>query len=554
MEWLSPIWLLALAPWVVVSVWLFRGRRPRVQIPYLPLWRGPLPMRQPYRKLRTIPLAIAMALLASLLAILAGARPAISGLRSGGSVPPLVIVVDRGLSMSAQADGRTRYEQAARALARAIEPRDASRPVELVPVPGEEIIRTTLADCADRIASLPPTARDTRRAVEEAVSARLAASSAPVLVVSDQNVPGWGDRVLQVPPDAPVEDVAISGLTMREAPWPQVMVRVRNQSSLTSCTLETSTDSGTARQAIELPARGGTRDYFINPSRLGTVVSARILARDDVPANDQAWLVREGSTAGIEVRTPVPAELQRLINAYQRARPAADESLKLVVASRVADLPANAPGVIVADADQLVASDNADVASHSLTAHVDWAHVPSPVRLAREPPAGWTPVVKLGGRVAIAVAPEPARRVWVGFDSPSWPANPDFVVFWTNVFDWAGGAGRAWVSRPLNDWSPEWKAGDAAAISGSWPGVYRRSDGALRAFNAPDVIFPASPRTDWRSRLSRLERTSTQLQLFRVLLLLAAGAMAVSALAWRPAARPAQTAGVPGPSAQDGPA
>jgi hypothetical protein len=500
-------------------------------------------MRQPTRKLRTIPFAIAMALLAALLAILAGARPAVRGIRSGSNEPPLVVVVDRGLSMSAQADGRTRYEQAARALARAIDPRDASRPVELVPVPGDETVRTTLADCADRIASLPPTARDTARAVAEAVSARRAASGAPVLVLSDQNVPGWGDRVIQVPPDAPVDDVAIAALAAREAPSPQVMIRVRNQSSLTSCTLELSTDSGTVRQSIELPPRGATRDYFVNPSRLGAMISARILAQDDVPANDQAWLVREGSAPRIEVRTPVSPELQRLIDAYQRARPAVDESARLVVASRATDLPANVPGVVVEHGDQTVASDHAAVASHPLTEHVDWEHVPAPLRIAGEPPAGWTPVVKLGGRVAVAVAPDPARQVWVGFDAPSWLTTPDFVVFWTNVFDWTGGAGRAWIARPLNDWSPEWKAGDAAATSGSWPGVYRRSDGALRAFNAPDVIFPPPPRTDWRSRMSRLERTSTQLDLSRLLLVLATAAMTIAAFAWQSAARATQTGG-----------
>src|SRR5690348_4364178 len=101
MEWLSPIWLVALVPWAVVALWLFQGRRPPVGIPYLRLWHGPVPLRHPKRKLRTIPIAVATALLATLLAILAAAKPAIRSLRSSDETP-LVLIIDRGLSMSAR--------------------------------------------------------------------------------------------------------------------------------------------------------------------------------------------------------------------------------------------------------------------------------------------------------------------------------------------------------------------------------------------------------------------------------------------------------------------
>jgi len=49
----------------------------------------------------------------------------------------------------------------------------------------------------------------------------------------------------------------------------------------------------------------------------------------------------------------------------------------------------------------------------------------------------------------------------------------------------------------VNDWTPEWKPIEAN-VSDQWPGLYRRGDGAVRAFNPPDVPIPTPlPITDW---------------------------------------------------------
>src|SRR5947209_20519577 len=103
MAFLSPVWLLTLVPWALLAAWLLRGRRRRVKVPFLHLWRGPLPLEIPKRGWRTPPIWLALVLLALLAALLAAARPVVRPHRMAGA--PLTIMVDRGMSMSAMEDG-----------------------------------------------------------------------------------------------------------------------------------------------------------------------------------------------------------------------------------------------------------------------------------------------------------------------------------------------------------------------------------------------------------------------------------------------------------------
>ncbi|MEZ0263741.1 MAG: hypothetical protein ACAI43_03360, partial [Phycisphaerae bacterium] len=86
-------------PWAALAVWVLIGRRPRTWVPFLPLWDAPEEVRRPKnRSMRAPPLAVVLALLAVLVAILAGARPAV---RLGGAGERVVdVIVDRGATMS----------------------------------------------------------------------------------------------------------------------------------------------------------------------------------------------------------------------------------------------------------------------------------------------------------------------------------------------------------------------------------------------------------------------------------------------------------------------
>ena len=540
MSFTSPIWLLGVLPWAGLALWLLQARRQRVGVPYLALWHSNLAVPPPRRRMQSIPPAILLMLLAALMAILVAARPTINRADSGGQTP-VTLIVDRGLTMSAKGNAEVRYLEAARAMFDALPAGERSRPVELFPVPGAGPIQTTFADCLKSLSSIAPTAWDTKDLLLGSIGAHLAATSGPVLVISDASLAAR-DRLIQISPGSIVHDAGIVLLAARDLPVAQVMVRVRNQSDLKAASIVLKCDGREERQAIELPPRNNTADYFFDPPDLGTVVSAELVVNDNLPADDRAWLVREGNRPAIEAATALPPELRRLIDAYQHSRPATDGSSHLTIVGSAAQLPSSAPAVLVPTAPAGTASISGAIqaAAHPVTAHVAWDQMPMPLDVDGDAPAGWTPLVSINSRPIVAVRPDGPRQLWVGFTSPGWSTMPDFVVFWTNVFDWAGGGGASFVGHPLADWSPEWKPIEPGkGEAGMWPGLYRRSDGALRAFNPPDVIFPPPLHADWKNQLAALGSNSHLLDLSGPLIVAAAACIVLASLCWKPRREPA---------------
>src|SRR5688572_4398808 len=104
MSFASPLWLLGLLPWVAVALWMLRGYRRRVRVPFLDLWKlpAPLPMRPPKSRWELPPAGAALLLSAILLAVLGSAGPRLHGDlagRAAGQVT-ITVVVDGGITMS----------------------------------------------------------------------------------------------------------------------------------------------------------------------------------------------------------------------------------------------------------------------------------------------------------------------------------------------------------------------------------------------------------------------------------------------------------------------
>lgn len=531
MSFASPLWLIALVPWAAVAVWLFQGRRPRAWVPYLALWQSGAPVPRPKRKIQVLPLGVLMALLAALCCIVGAAQPSVAS-RDAGGATGITLIIDRGLTMSAMNSGAPRYVKATGTLVDALPTSLRSAQVELVRVPGGDPVRTTFAECRGVIEKISPTARDTSRLLPEAVSVRLAARDGPVIVVTDRSLPPR-DGLIQVVPEGNLRDVGIALIAARQSPTREVMVRVRNQSSLSKAELVISSVAGIERQAIELPKAGRTQDYFVNSAQLGNFIRAQLALNDDLPANNTAWLVREGNSPRIEAMTTLDPALTRLIAAYQSSRPPADESARLTIVNDVAQLPPSDPAVVLPQARGSQVAGPARIVPHAITEHVDWGGLPSPIAVG-DPPAGWMPVVSVGDHPIVTIGAGPSRKVWVGFDPGDWSRTADYVVFWTNVFDWAGGGGARYVAHPLSEWTSEWKPTKSANPNpGMWPGLYRRSDGALRAFNAPDVILPAPATTEWRAQLAALASSTGRTELSGRLFVIAAGCLVIAAATWQ---------------------
>lgn len=537
---LSPIWLLGLIPLLAMAVWLLLGQRQRVHVPFLPLWRGPVSGPRTRRSLQPPPVAIALAVLSILLAVLAAARVEFG---SAGQANVRVLV-DHGMSMSAHGPHGLRFQEAAEALVSALRQRFSQCSVDVFPIPGAEPRHVDLAELPSITERLDPTAQDTRGLLDGELSGLLQESSGPVVVITDQKLSDTDRRIVQVPPESAVRDVGIVQISARERPAPQVMVRVRNQSPLTQVNLVVSSGGQQVRAQLQLPRPGGEQNYFFDLPEIGPMISAQLDVQDDIEADDRAWLVREGNSPHIEPHSPVPPELQRMIEVYERTRPASDASSRVLVVRDSSELPSQTPAVVLQAPSETLPDTTPVSALHAVTQHVNWERLSGPLLTAGNPAAGWTPLVWSGSHVLVAARSAPSRQVWVGFDAPRWAATTDYVIFWTNVFDWEGGGGQMLGAHSINEWSAEWKPADSSNGTVR-PGLYRRSDGAWRAFNPTDEPTGAPPRIDWRSRLKELTSNPGRHDLTVLLLAAAVACLLLAAGTWKRAAEAAARVGLP---------
>jgi hypothetical protein len=513
MTFAAPIWLIGVLPWAAVVAYLVWGRRPRVDVPFLSLWpaRGEGAVRV-RRRATPPPVALALAILAMLLAVFAAGRPAV---HTADAREPLTVIIDRGWGMSAAGvlPGRHPiFEEAGRLLG----PRP---PVEvwMVPESGGEPVRTKAPELSgNALRDLArPTALDTRDALRARIRERLGNTRGGLVVFSDLTDGAVrldevdGGRVVRVSP-APAPNTRIELLSVRESPVAQVMVRLRTSTGLGSGKLRLSSGAATAERDVALNA-GGPVDVFIDLQALGSFVRAELLVNDDPPADNVAWLVREASWPRVEARMPLPASLQRMLDVYARQRPPGDGSRRVILARLVDEVPAGEAAVVLPPTGERATGphriDAPEVAEHPVTRNVNWPGVGDPPLAQTGPPAGWSPVVRAGGKVWVAVREQPIRAVWVGFDAGDWARSSDYVVFWANVLNWAGAGGERFAAHAAGSLEGDWTAMELAPSVAPpepmlWPGLYRRSDGTLRAVRAPDAPDAAPAMTDWRERLS----------------------------------------------------
>jgi len=483
----SPIWLaLLLPPWAAVAVWLMWSRRgARTDVPFLALWRGGdenTPRER--REFRVPPRAVVAAMAAAGLAIVAAGRPGV-GWTSPLDGPHITIILDRGLTMSVGARRAEVVDAAANALNEAF----GLGPTDFVPVPDGSVSHTDRSDWPGPAREIPPTQERTAEAVRVAVQQALAKTSGPVVVLTDHAVPD-SPRIVQIAPTKPIENVAITQFAVRESPAPQAMVTVANFSTHERATLRVrSGERAAVERQIDLPrTAGGEAKFFLDLPSLDAAAVAEIEVADDIAIDNVAHAKRQRNSPAIELRAPgAAAEVRRVVDAYSKARAAGEGSGTIAVVAEDA-VPSDVPVAILATTSSSSGSRGGGgsgagavtVAAHPVSAGVDWDDA-KPQAAGMPPGQGWRAVVSVGDRPAVAVRESPHRQVWIGMDAPDFARTPDFVIFWTNIFDWLAGTG--------ND-----EAGAVADAAQHWVSTV-----------VPPVRIAPPPTADWRSKLASLK-------------------------------------------------
>lgn len=536
----NPYWLLALLPWTGATLWLLWGRRRKNFVPFLDLWKGPALQKPTQRGIQVPPIFLALSLIATLLGTLAAAKPAWRD--SARRRQSIAVIVDRGMRMSATSPDGYRFAAAAGKLARdATFKADPSRPIHLITVPpGNAAVELRADNFLAAIEAMPPTAIDAKAELTYWIHQALADSVGPVIVISDQQLSVSDSRLVQISPDSAIENVGIERLAARDGAKPQVMVRLRNQSSRKQVQLRVQSGTNMTERQLDLAPHGQSVDAFVDLPRLDSIIEASVDGGDLLAADHQAWLVREQSRRRIEARTALPAEVQRMIDVHKKARPASPDADAMAIVAAESDFAGALPGVILPGDLGASAGGTCSAVGGPVTANVNWNTFPKTVMLRGKMPTGWTPVVRLGQEPIVAIQDGQARRVWIGFDESGWARETDFVIFWANVLDWAAGGEDRFAAKILPVPDASWTLIDPPphAAAGQWPGLYRSAEGVVHAYNPPppDVSATAQSTQGWPARLVALDALegAGETNLAPGICIAAVGCLTAAALAWKP--------------------
>lgn len=491
----APWWLLGLIPWAGLTLYLLQGRAAAISVPFLPLWQESNPQIQRTRAWRFPPLPIIATLAAALLAVVASAGPKIHW-AGKGSTRPLIIIADRGITMSANHRLASAAAQSATLVGDLIGPGAAS----LIAVPPIGLQTVDRASFPAAVASLAPTAMDTQSDLETAERRALADPQALVIVLSDQAGGASDPRLVRIGPEESFSNIQITRLSVRAAPSPEAMIELENDSSDSQATLRV---TGADPVVIQLPPRGKSASYFVDLPNAPQVVQATL------GAGNAAWAVRTESWPTILPQCDIPEELSRFFDVYRRHRPSGNQSATVAILSVDSDLPSDQPAISIVPETSLTQSDSSPVhmAPSEITTGIDWDSAAKQAQAASiQPDSTWQKLVWTDRHTLLAFRTDPSRQVWIGFQPATWAATPDFVIFWTKVLDWVGQGRDRYESQTVGPLSSDWKpVGFTVAPSdnGLWPGLYQNGRKMIAA-NADAAHVPLETPNDWRGKLAQL--------------------------------------------------
>lgn len=472
---LAPAWLWLLLPWAGVCLWSITRNKTTAGVPFLTLWPKVTPASGTRRG--RPPVWMICLLAAALLTIFAAAGPA--RVRDASAV---TILVDRSAALTP-----ARLKAAEESLQ--LPARTLRR---VVPVPGQAFESGGAVDWS-RV-------RPTAIASDQNLAQIAATLPGPVVVMTDRHLDLPADIPVIHPPTIHNAGIAKFGVTALpatvknasgEAVVAQAMVSLINNTPQQRAMLRVDQ----VNFPIELPIGGQIRDFFVDLPVVGAVCEAKLLTadgrpwEDDVMGDDTAFLVRGGLPAKIDLREGQAEDLRRMAMVYERHRgsPADSPRVSVVRGEASNDLTSNELAVLVSGS--ISPGDNGELtidAGHPVTHSADFSGVRYAGRSTKPPPGdGWRVLVRTAGDVPVlAVREKPVRQVWVGFDSSVLADRADYVVFWTDVFDWLAGAG-GYSAEPVRDGLSPVRVADVNLEAS--PGVYRDGTRMIATYLSADV-------------------------------------------------------------------
>ncbi|HEY1921954.1 MAG TPA: hypothetical protein VGG44_04250, partial [Tepidisphaeraceae bacterium] len=508
----SPIWLLALAPWAALLLWLLSGQLEKSPVPFLHLWPAADPqLPKPKRARQTLPLWLIAILAAMLLAIFAAAGPRLLHRQSSR----ITLIVDRGFASP--------FAQSAKNLDEALRQNFPAADIDLKIIP--TVDSTTGHDWLTQVSSLQPTAAHDLDELTLACRDALRTSDAPVILLSNQTIELNDPRLIQFTSQTPATNVGIDLLSIRASPKAQAMIRLFNQSNLNAATLILRSDGIVVQsQQITLPPVGLKQDYFVDLPAAPQVVEAEIQCDDSIKINHRAWAIRSQAWPIIEPLQYLSPELTRLIEVYGRHRIPSENSPHIVVTTDLALIPANTPAAILAS--ESTGSATLSII-HSLTVRddlpnipsLDWSHILAGATISpppsQESTQDWQPIISANGSPVVAIRDTSTKQVWIGFHANDFARQPDFVIFWSAIFDWLGSANSPeYTSQTIGPITSNWRLQQPTDIplsptdNGLIPGLYKSASGALLAINAPAPQIQQPPQSDADTKLKSLAQAN----------------------------------------------
>jgi hypothetical protein len=234
----------------------------------------------------------------------------------------------------------------------------------------------------------------------------------------------------------------IESLSVQISPTTQAMISLKNLSDNHDASLTMTADGEALHAAqIQLPPKYESQIYFADVPFL----AKELIASVQVDGHSESIRANlDGGWPRIHSSSLLSPELHRMIDVYARHRPPGDYSRHIAVRRASEPAFANEPEAIISDdlmaKGGVSAQDQITVADSPLTRSVDWPTVLSEAQVNSPPSGDWQALLTIGTSVVLAKRDTPVRQVWFGFDSEQFPHRPDFVLFWTSVFDWLGGS------------------------------------------------------------------------------------------------------------------